>query len=316
MRVLIYGGGAVGLGIASCLLRSGCGVDIVARPETVDALQAGGLVRTGRFGSAKLEPGTFGAYGALAELDGEPYDWVLVCTKSCDLAQVAADLAEHPDRIGHSVPLVLFQNGWGNAGLFCRHFAPASIYSARVVPGFHRHQPNEVKVTAHADAIRIGNLRSVDVSPADGLCRGIRAGGIPCEASTDIAGDLWARMLYHCALDPLGALLQAPYGVLAAHVTTQSLMNSIIDEVFTVMTGAGYRTHWGTPQEFIRAFYDKLVPAAAEHESSMLRDITAGKRTEIDALNGAVIRLADEQGIAAPHNRSVYNLIKFVESTR
>ena len=48
----------------------------------------------------------------------------------------------------------------------------------------------------------------------------------------------------------------------------------------------------------------------------MLQDIAAGKRTEIDALNGAIIRLADEQGVPVPHNRSVYNLIKFVESKR
>jgi len=316
MRVLIYGGGAVGLGIASCLLRSGCGVDIVARPETVDALHADGLVRTGLFGSAESEPGTFGAFGTLAELGGESYDWVLVCTKSFDSPQAAAKLAEYRDTTGHSIRLVLFQNGWGNASLFGRHFAPASIYNARVITGFHRHQPNEVEITVHADAIHVGSLSAADVSAVEGLCRCIRDGGIPCEPAMNIAGDLWAKMLYNCALNPLGAILRVPYGALAAHTTTQTLMNSIIDEVFAVMTSAGYRTHWEAPQGFIRTFYDKLVPDTAGHESSMLQDIAAGKRTEIDALNGAVVRLADEQGIAVPHNRSVYNLIKFVESTR
>jgi len=316
MRVLVYGGGAVGLGIASCLLRSGCRVDIVAHPDTVKALRAGGLARTGIFGAANFEPGMFGAFGAVTELGPEPYDWVLVCTKSFDSGQAAADLAQYQETVGHRVRLVLFQNGWGNAGLFTRHFGPASVYNARVITGFHRHQPNEVEVTVHADAIHVGRLNSTDVSAADALCRSIREGGIPCEPITDIASDLWAKMLYNCALNPLGAILRVPYGALAAHPTTQTLMNSIIDEVFAVMTGAGYRTHWETPQGFIRAFYDQMVPDTAQHESSMLQDITAGKRTEIDALNGAVIRLADEQGAPVPHNRSVYNLIKFVESTR
>jgi len=316
MRVLIYGGGAVGLGIASCLVRSGCAVDIVARDVTVDALRSDGLTRTGLFGVVEAKPGTFGACSSLVELGSEPYEWVLVCTKSFDSAQAAVDLAAYRDATGHNVRLVLFQNGWGNAAQFARQFPPESIYSARVITGFHRHRPNEVEVTVHADAIHIGSLTATDLSGLGDLCRCIQEGGIPCEVVTNVAADLWAKMLYNCALNPLGAILNVTYGALAAHTTTQTLMNSVIDEVFTVMTGAGYQTHWDTPQGFIRTFYEKLVPDTAQHESSMLQDIAAGKRTEIDALNGAIIRLADEQGVPVPHNRSVYNLIKFVESKR
>jgi len=309
MRVLIYGGGAVGLGIASCLLRSGCAVDLIARRTTVDALQAGGLRRTGLFGEFHAEPETFGAYTSLAELATGAHDFVLVCTKSFDSASVAQDLA------GRDVKIVLFQNGWGNAEVFARHFAPQRIYSARVITGFHRHRPNEVEVTVHADAIHVGSLYDAEVAALGELCRAIREGGIPCETTPEIARDLWAKMLYNCALNPLGAILRVPYGALAAQGSTQVLMNSIIDEVFAVMKAAGWQTHWETPEGFRDAFYSQLVPDTAEHESSMLQDILASKRTEIDALNGAVIRLADEAALATPHNRAVYNLIKFVEST-
>jgi 2-dehydropantoate 2-reductase len=315
MRVLIYGGGAVGLGVASCLLRSGCGLDIIARRETVDALRANGLVRTGLFGNAHAEPGAFGAYTALAEVEAPVYDLVLVCTKSFDSAAVAQDLAENKNYADTGVKLVLFQNGWGNAEVFARHFAPERIFSARVITGFHRHQPHEVEVTVHADAIHIGSLYAAEVSVLTELCQAIHQGGIPCETSPDIAKDLWAKMLYNCALNPLGAILRVPYGALATQATTQSLMNSIVGEVFAVMTAAGYRTHWETPEGFLSAFYDHLVPDTAEHESSMLQDILASKRTEIDALNGAVLKLADEATLVTPHNAAVYNLIKFVEST-
>jgi len=315
MRVLIYGGGAVGLGVASCLLRSGCEVDIIARRATVDALRAGGLVRTGLFGNFHAEPGMFGLYASLVELQTQAHDFVLVCTKSFDSAAAAQDLAGKSDYADSGIKLVLFQNGWGNAEAFARHFAPERIYSARVITGFHRHQPNEVEVTVHADAIHIGSLFDADVSALDGLSRAIRDGGIPCETSLHIAKDLWAKMLYNCALNPLGAILRVPYGALAGHTSTQTLMNSIIEEVFEVMTAGGYETHWETAQGFIRAFYDKLVPDTAEHESSMLQDIAAGKRTEIDALNGAVLKLADKSGLAVPHNAAVCNLIKFIEST-
>ena len=316
MRVLIYGGGAVGLGIASCLLRRGCAVDIVARPATVTALEAGGLVRTGIFGESRATAGTFGAFADLTGLEGPGYDFVLVCTKSFDSAGAAEDLARHGERLGSGAALVLLQNGWGNAECFTAHFAAQRVYNARVITGFHRHRPNEVEVTVHADAIHVGSLFGAAVSVVEDLCRGIDEGGIPCETSADIGRDLWAKMLYNCALNPLGAILHVPYGALAGQTTTQALMNCIIAEVFDVMTAAGFGTHWDSPEGFIRVFYEKLVPDTAEHESSMLQDISAGKCTEIDALNGAVVRLGEELGREVAHNRAMCNLIKFVERTR
>lgn len=314
MRVLVYGGGAVGLGVASCLLQANCAVDILARPETADALRSGGLTRTGIFGNAHAEPESFGICASLSDASDPTYDFVLVCTKSFDSECVAQDLADHPAYPDSDIKFVLFQNGWGNAEAFARHFAPERIYSARVITGFHRHRLNEVEITVHADAIHVGSLYKTDVETLDELCRAIQTGGIPCQTVPEIGKDLWAKMLYNCALNPLGAILHVPYGALAAHASTRSLMNNIIGEVFTVMSAAGYETHWGKPEDFVSAFYGQLVPATAEHESSMLQDITAGKRTEIEALNGAVIRLADEFGTAVPHNRSVYDLVKFVES--
>ena len=122
-------------------------------------------------------------------------------------------------------------------------------------------------------------------------------------------------MLYNCALNPLGAILGVSYGALADEPSTRTLMNQIVEEVFAVMSAAGYRTHWRQPQEFLDVFYGKLVPDTAGHKSSMLQDIAAGKRTEIEALNGAVLRLAREHGLEVPYNQAVYNLIKFIENS-
>ena len=315
MRLLVYGGGAVGLGIASCLLKSGCQVDIIARQETVDALRRAGLVRNGLFGSFDMPADGFNSSVSLSRLAGASYEWVLVCTKSFDSAGAAADLAEHWDRIGKPAGVVLFQNGWGNAEVFAARFTPEQVFSARVITGFRRPKPNEVEITVHADSIHIGSLFAADMGVIEPLCRLIRLGGIPCEPTAHIGKDLWAKMLYNCALNPLGAILRVPYGALAAQPTTRELMNRIIDEVFTVMDAAGHQTHWRSPDQFADAFYERLVPDTAEHESSMLQDIMAGRRTEIDALNGAVMQLAGQHGLAVPYNHAVYDLVKFVEGT-
>jgi len=314
MRVVVYGGGAVGLGIASCLLKSGAQVAIVDRAHIVRPLRESGLSRTGIFGDYHAQAGAFGAVTSLADLPHGYYDFVLVCTKFFDVARAAEDLAGHSESIGQAAGLVLCQNGWGNAEIFREHFAPERIYNARVITGFHCHRPNEVEITVHAEAIHIGSLFAADLAGVEGLCRLISEGGVPCEPTAEIARDLWAKMLYNCALNPLGAILRVPYGALAEHATTRELMDQIIEEAFNVMTAGGYETHWRKPEDFIEVFYDRLVPSTAQHESSTLQDIVAGRPTEIEALNGAILSLAQKQGRDVPHNRAVYNLIKFAES--
>lgn len=314
MRVLIYGGGAVGLGIASCLLKSGCRVDILARQNTVSSLRDRGLVRTGIFGEYHAPASSFGCCQALNDVRENTYDYILVCTKSFDSLAAARDLSAHNSLFDDETKIVLFQNGWGNADAFLPFFTKQRIYNARVITGFHRPSNHKVEITVHADAIHIGSLFHSDVPSLEDLCEAITKGDMPCMVTAEIAKDLWAKMLYNCALNPLGAILDVPYGALAESAFTRNIMGHILEEVFDVMIAAGYEAHCKSAEDFLRLFYDKLVPDTAEHKSSTLRDIIAKKRTEIDALNGAVIKLAEKHGLDVPHNLVVYNIIKFIEA--
>jgi len=313
MRVLVYGGGSVGLGIAGCLLKAGARVDILARPDSVAKLRIGGLTKTGIFGDYHAPPDVFCCFASLDEIQIFAYDYVLVCTKSFDSASAADDLARHHALIAKKNVIVLFQNGWGNAEVFASRFERPRIYNARVITGFTRPRPNEVLITVHADAIRIGSLFNGPASRIEDLCKAIDDGGIPCRATDAVEKHLWAKMLYNCALNPLGAILNVPYGRLAEQESTRTIMNGIAAEAFSVMRSAGFATHWENPEEFLEVFYRRHVPDTAEHRSSTLQDIMANKPTEIDALNGAVIRLAKESGINVPFNLTVYNMVKCAE---
>lgn len=314
MIVLIYGGGAVGLGLAGCLLKAGAEVDIVAREDTVATLRKQGLVRDGIFGDYYAGPSTFGCYTSLDAAPAKDCDFILVCTKSFDSDEAAKDLYAHKSSWGAKAKIVLCQNGWGNAEKFASFFDKQCIYSARVITGFHRPQKNRVTVTVHADAVHIGSLYGSGLSRLENLCRLISLGGIPCETTGHIGKDLWAKMLYNCALNPLGAILDVPYGVLAQYDFSRNIMNGITEEVFQTMAAAGYCTHWKSAQDFLQTFYDKLVPDTAQHKSSTLQDLRAGKSTEIDALNGAVIKLALRHNVEVPYNLVVYNIIKCIEA--
>jgi len=313
MRVCVYGAGAVGLGLASCLIKADTQVDIIARPVTVEALKAEGLIRSGLFGDFYAQPEQFGSYCSLNQVAQKGYDFVIVSTKSFDSAAAAKDLSMHKQLLRDDGRIVLFQNGWGNAEKFLEYFKPQQIYSARVITGFSRRAPNEVEITVHADAIHIGSLFRCDVSRTQALCESITKGGIDCRLSESIEKDLWAKMLYNCLLNPTGAILGVHYGRLAEVDCTRRLMNTLAEEVFSVMTTAGYSTYWNCADDFLEVFYGRLVPDTAQHKSSMLQDIMAGKKTEIDALNGAVLALAERYAVPAPHNQAVYELIKFME---
>ena len=313
MRVLIYGGGAVGLGIASCLLKSDCAVEIIAREATVSALRKGGLVRKGIFGQYQAGPESFKSYTLLDELENTSFDYICVCTKSPDSAVTAKDIAKHNLMSNETTKIVLFQNGWGNAEKFTEYFPKKWIYNGRVITGFVRPKKNEVEITVHAEAIHIGSLFGGELPSVSALSDAINSGGIPCELTEDVGRDLWAKMLYNCSLNPLGAILDVPYGVLGERESTRQIMDGIIREVFAVMSAAGYKTHYESAEHFRQVFYERLVPDTAEHRSSTLQDIAAKKRTEIDALNGAVIKLAAEYNIDVPFNKAIYNIIKFIE---
>ena len=314
MKALIYGGGSVGLGIASCLLRSDVHLDIIARKDTVNALRQHGLIRTGIFGDSISSPEMFSAHSSLNALPQQAYDHILVCTKSFDCEETAQGLHNHPFLFTEDTSIILFQNGWGNAEAFAEYFDHYRIYNARVITGFQRPSPNEVVITVHAQPIHIGSFYTMDCSSIESVAKAINQGGIPCETTTEIEKDLWAKMLYNCALNPLGAILDVPYGKLAEQEYTRQVMNNIIREVFAVMRSAGFMTHWQEPDEYLHLFYEHLVPDTATHRSSTLQDIQAKKGTEIDALNGVVIRLAEDNSIAVPYNIIVYNMVKFIES--
>jgi 2-dehydropantoate 2-reductase len=314
VETLIYGAGAVGLGIGSCLVAAGHRVRFVTREATVAALRSDGLLRTGLFGRTHAAPERFEAVSRLEELTAAAADYVLVTTKSFDSERAARALAARRDIVTDRSRIVLCQNGWGNAEHFARVFAERQVWNARVITGFRRPAGHHVEITVHAEPIHVGSLFGGDPCEAEPLCAAIRSGGIPCEPTERIADDLWAKMLYNCCLNPLGALFDVPYGALADSPHSRGIMAEIAAELFAVMAAAGYRTRWERSEAFLADFYEKLLPPTRSHESSTLVDLRTGKRTEIEALNGAVVALAARFGIPVPANRTILEMIRFIES--
>jgi len=287
----------------------------VVRPGTgPHPLERHGLERTGLFGDVRIRPGEIEVARSLDALASQPPDYVLVCCKTTASAEVAEGLGRFASLHGLRAPVVVCQNGWGNAEVFAAQLPAEQIYNARIITGYVRTAEHVVDITVHANAMHVGSLFGGALEPMEPLCRAISAGGMPCLTAPDIERDLWAKVLYNCLLNPLGALVRVPYGALGEGPHTRALMRAVAEEIFEVLAASRHRTHWASADEYLEQFYAQLLPITAEHESSMLHDLLNGRATEIDAMSGAVVALAESLGMDAPINRALTCLVHAAEA--
>ena len=313
LGILIYGAGAVGLGLANCLVKSGQAVTVISRRETAQAVQAKGIIRRGIFGDFVAAPGSFSISSHLKELPEKTFDYILVTTKSFDSRTAASELRNCPHIVKPGTKIVLCQNGWGNADIFREYFPAEKIFNARIITGFTRPEPEIVIITVHAEAMTIGSLFGENAETITPLCTALNNGDLPTQPTATIEKDLWAKMLYNCALNPLGAILNVPYGRLGESPATRTIMESIVREIFSLIPLTSHQTHWNNAEDYLNFFYSRSLPATKEHRSSTLQDIKAGKQTEIDALNGKIVLLAEQYKQPVPVNQTMTLLIKFLE---
>jgi 2-dehydropantoate 2-reductase len=133
--------------------------------------------------------------------------------------------------------------------------------------------------------------------------------GVPCRISENIAADLWTKMIMNCVYNALSALCRAKYGALTHHPQTRELMRQVVEEAVAVAGGLGVTL--SAPSLFDAAI--QLGEAMSEATSSTAQDIARGKRTEIDSLNGYIVRRGLESGTPTPVNQVLYATVKLLE---
>ncbi len=313
MHFLIFGAGALGQALGCLLAVAGHTVDLVLRRRFIDGIRNTGLRVSGIFGDFAATPAMLGLIEDISGLTGD-YDYVLITTKAYDTAAAVAAVASLP---GCRCPVVSMQNGCGNVEQMIRAFGADRCLGGRVITGFEIAAPGHIRITVSADAIHLGAAVGGAVPPAaEALAAAVDRAGLPCVAVSDIHQDLYAKLVYNCALNPLGAILGVHYGALAEDEETRAIMDKVIDETFAVIRAIGGRMPWPDAESYKKVFYQQLVPITYDHRPSMLQDLENNKPTEVEALVGFVSAKGRTVAVPTPACDLLAGLVRFKENSR
>ena len=312
MNTLVIGAGGVGIGLATSLKSQGANIGIYAKGETAKAIRENGIKRCGLF--THYEFNDIPVYESYSDIPKNTYDYILIASKTTANTDIAQRLHENKDIFKSSSKIIIFQNGFGNDEEYLKYFTKDMVYCARVITGFKRPERYLSEVTVYTEPILLGSLQGENPNCLGEIADLITESGIKCEITYELDKYLWAKMLYNCTLNPLGAIADMTYGELTQNKYTLELMNNIIDEIFEVIDASDYETLWKNSDEYKDIFYSKLVPDTFNHYSSTHHDVKRKIKTEIDSLNGKVIRLAELYDVDVSTNQVIYNIVKGMES--
>jgi len=303
-RVAVVGAGAVGGYFGGMLARAGARVTLIGRPAHVDVWRRDGLfVDSINFQeSVSVEASTDLAASGDADL-------VLFSVKSLDTEETARQLARH---VKGDALIVSLQNGVDNVERIRSAAAldpiAAVVYVASSMPAAGR-----IKHDARGDLL-IGDRPGRPGPPRETAIARVsswfEAAGVPCRVSPDIDADLWTKLITNAALNAISAVVRAPYGDIVAIPESRETVRQLVEECVAVARADGVSLPDVDFVEMVWRFAEKV----ARVYSSTAQDLERGKRTEIDALNGFVVRRGARLGVRTPVNQSLLALVKLREA--
>ena len=297
MKVGILGSGAMGCLFGAAFHRAGCEVTLIdVNAAHVDAINHGGLELDTRAGTEHLP------IPACLPSDAKgPFDLVVVFTKTFHTEKALAGIGH---AIGGNTHLLSLQNGLGNdaklAGVVSdeRVMVGASMMPSDLVgPG---------KVRSHGDGYSklypaFGGDPAFAAEVADALTRG----GLETKLDPDIHSVIWSKAIFNAAMNPMCALTLRTPGFLGASEEARATIRAVVEEG----VAAAHANGVAVDAQPIHDLTQVSMTDHADHEASMLQDVKAGRPTEIDAINGAIVRAAKAKGVAAPVTETLWHLV-------
>jgi 2-dehydropantoate 2-reductase len=305
VNILVMGAGAMGSAVGGFMALYGHEITLIGREKHIAAIREKGLDINGIWGHHHVV--NLSAFSSLQEIGSRQFELIIISVKSYDTEDAA--LAVKPC-VGADTLLCSYQNGLGNAEILAQHYGWERVLGARVIFGARINRPGEVEITVIAEPTAVGSYQKGAADEyARVVAQAMNESGVPTVYTDRIQTILWSKVAYNCALNPLSALLDVPYGRLAEEYHTRKIMEDVIHELYAVGNAMNIPLDPETSHGYSEKFYGKLLPPTAAHYASMREDRHNMRRTEIDALNGCIAKFGAEHGISCPANGLLTALI-------
>src|SRR5919199_3176382 len=301
MRIGVVGAGAIGGLYGGVLARAGHQVSFLARGEQLRAIQSRGL---------KIGSPTFGSFVVQAPATDSPAemgeaDLVLFAVKTYDLDQAVLAARQ---MLAAEGKLITFQNG-----LEAPDLVAAALGEERVLIGTTGLEvtiiePGVVGHLADWHYVTVSTLNGPPTPGVEQTVETLHAAGINASVAPDGHRALWEKALILAPMATVTSVCRAAIGPIRDLPATRQLALTLLDEVTRVARACGY----DLPEAHERA-RGTIENAPASMKASMARDFERGKRTELEALTGAVVRLAEARGLDVPTTRAAYAILKLRE---
>jgi 2-dehydropantoate 2-reductase len=296
MKVAVIGAGAVGCYYGGLLLRAGHDVTFIGRQPHVDAINAHGLL---------LDTKTFKRHlPAKAATDATALaspDLVLVCVKSADTEQAGRALA---GRLRPETSILSLQNGVDNA-LRLQSVTGHAVISAVVYVGSEMAGPGHIRHHGGGD-LAIGASAA-----SEALAQTLEAAGIHTTISDDIEVTLWSKLVINCAFNALSAVADISYGPMLEVEGARDVVTRAVQEAIAVAQACGV----ALPDDLLAKILN-IPTMMPQQKSSTAQDLARGKPSEIDFLNGHVVRKGAELGIPTPTNHALQVMVKLTQRSK
>lgn len=313
-RIAVVGAGGMGTAVAAFLARAGAEVLLIGRTRPhIEAITASGVVVDQPDGTsftahpeatadpASVAPGSMGA--------------LVVLTKTFDTDEAAAATAHVLAPGGIAVSL---QNGLGNELVLARHFGTERSLPGVTTIGAQRHEPGRITVSpstaASASITHMGGPRVTDraaaLAQASWLADVMTAARLPTHAAADADQDIWGKLAL-AVMGPASAVLRRTVGDTWSQPDARALIREMFDEAVAVAAAEGVALQ----PDSAWAHAVRTYEGTGGHMTSMCTDVVHGRRTEIDAMAGEVVRRAERWGIDVPVHRTVVRMVHVLEAT-
>ena len=300
MRICVIGCGAVGSLFAAHLAKAG-EVEIWAYDiwkDHIDAIRKNGLKLSGAADfTARLN--------ATSDPNEVPRcDYGIVATKAIHTRSAIAQMAHIFDA---NSAVCSVQNGVGNEEIIAEHVR--YVIRGTTFPAGHPIAPGHVGYDIKGDTW-IGPFEPTNppMSKVDELAGLVTGAGMNTIALKDARGAQWTKLIFNASTNPVGALTLLHHGAAARFQPTSQLFNDLIIEGEAVAKKLGIELH-GDPRQLVQ----KGASAPGKHKASMLQDVLSTRQTEVDFMNGAIVKWSEKVGVPTPLNKALWELIKGLE---